>query len=268
MLAIGTYIRSLLLLSIALICHTFAGAQTHTSQNQSTDKPILNKKQVPVLCYHQVRSWKRTDSKNARPFIVPPETFKAHMKMLHDSGYHTISPDQLNDYLTRGKALPGKPVLLTFDDGTLAQYTEALPVLEKYGFTATFFIMTVTLNKPDYLSRSQVKELSDKGNEIGCHTWDHHKVTQYTSKDWDMQLTEPTHDLQLITGKKVNYFAYPFGIWNKAAIEKLKELDYKASFQLSGAMDIYDPRYTIRRIIADGQWNATQLHSAIVRSFK
>src|SRR5664279_4942839 len=60
-----------------------------------TASVILAKKQVPVLCYHQIRDWKPTDSKTSRTYIVPPAAFAAQMRMLADSGYHTISPDQL-----------------------------------------------------------------------------------------------------------------------------------------------------------------------------
>ena len=225
------------------------------------------RKQVPVLCYHQVRDWRADDSKTARPYIIPPSRFLLHMKMLRDSGYHAVSPDQLVDYLVKGIPLPPRPIVITFDDGTLAQYTSALPVLERYGFKAVFFIMTVTIDKPGYLSRAQIKALSDRGHVIGCHTWDHHNVTNYTGKDWDMQLSKPTGLLSQITGKPVNYFAYPFGSWNEAAITELRSHNYKAAFQLSGKRDDQASLFTVRRIIADGRWDGAQLHSAIKRSF-
>src|SRR5688572_24980482 len=70
---------------------------------------IIARKQVPILCYHQVRNWKSSDSKSAKDYIVPVAVFKQHIKMLRDSGYHTILPDQLYDYLTKGTPLPSKP---------------------------------------------------------------------------------------------------------------------------------------------------------------
>src|SRR4030095_2647021 len=54
---------------------------------------ILAQKQVPILCYHRIRSWKTTDTKSMKDYIVPVETFKEEMKMLADSGYKTILPD-------------------------------------------------------------------------------------------------------------------------------------------------------------------------------
>ena len=86
---------------------------------------ILGKKQIPVLCYHQIRDWRPTDSKVSRTYIVPPSAFALQIRMLADSGYHSISPDQLYAYLLTGAALPSKPIMLTFDDTDLDQYTIA-----------------------------------------------------------------------------------------------------------------------------------------------
>jgi hypothetical protein len=58
-------------------------------------KTILGRPEVPILCYHQIRDWKPTDSKTAQAYICPPAAFAEQMKMLADSGYHTILPDQL-----------------------------------------------------------------------------------------------------------------------------------------------------------------------------
>jgi len=63
---------------------------------------ILGRKEVPILCYHQIRDWKPTDSKVSKDYIMPPADLKAELKMLADSGYHTILPDQLYAYLTTG----------------------------------------------------------------------------------------------------------------------------------------------------------------------
>jgi peptidoglycan/xylan/chitin deacetylase (PgdA/CDA1 family) len=128
---------------------------------------ILARPQVPILCYHQIRNWVSTDGKMGKDYIVPVTEFKSQMKMLADSGYHTILPDQLYNYLVYGAKLPKKPIMLTFDDTKLDQYTTAIPEMKKYGFKGVFFIMTVSLGKPNYMNKTQVKELSDAGHVIG-----------------------------------------------------------------------------------------------------
>ncbi len=228
---------------------------------------ILSRKQVPVLCYHQIRDWRVTDSKTSKTYIVPPAAFQAQMKMLADSGYHTISPDQLYAYLTDGVRLPAKPVMLTFDDTDLDQYTVALPSMNQYGFKGVFFIMTVSLGRAHYMSREQVKTLSDQGNAIGSHTWDHHNVKKYAGNDWVLQIDKPTKQLEAITGKEIRFFAYPFGLWNPAAIPELKKRGFNAAFQLNEKMDPNDPLFTIRRIIVPGNWTGSTLSSWMKRDF-
>ncbi|MBB4602133.1 peptidoglycan/xylan/chitin deacetylase (PgdA/CDA1 family) [Hymenobacter luteus] len=228
---------------------------------------ILARPQVPILCYHQIRDWRAKDSKGAKDYIVPVEQFKAQIKMLADSGYHTILPDQLFAYLTTGAPLPSKPVMLTFDDTDLDQFTVARPTLDKYGFKAVYFIMTVSLGRPNYMSKAQVKQLSDEGNVIGSHTWDHHNVKKYQGQDWVTQIEKPTKQLEEITGKKINYFAYPFGLWNPEAIPELKKRGMDAAFILAEKRDQQDPLYTIRRIIASGYWSPRTLHNSMVQSF-
>src|ERR1700759_1760195 len=90
-----------------------ASAQAPGIPSPST---IMGRKEVPILCYHQIRDWKATDSKVSKDYIMPPADLRAQLKMLHDSGYHTILPDQLYAYLTKGTPLPNKPIMLTFDD--------------------------------------------------------------------------------------------------------------------------------------------------------
>jgi peptidoglycan/xylan/chitin deacetylase (PgdA/CDA1 family) len=237
------------------------------SKKAASAAEILARPQVPILCYHQIRNWTATDGKMGKDYIVPIAEFKSQMKMLADSGYHTILPDQLYDYLVYGKKLPKKPIMLTFDDTKLDQYTAAIPEMNKYGFKGVFFIMTVSIGKANYMSKAQIKELSDAGHVIGSHTYDHQNVKKYQGDDWLTQIEKPTKTLQEITGKEVKYFAYPFGLWNKEAIPELKKRGFTSAFILAEKRDENDPLFTIRRIIASGYWNTKTLHNSLVKSF-
>lgn len=234
-------------------------------------KTILARKQVPILCYHQVRNWKPTDGKVGKDYIVEIQNFKDQMKMLADSGYHTILPDQLYAYLNTGAALPSKPIMLTFDDTDLDQFTIVRPTLDKLGYKAVYFIMTVSIGKKgkfvDYMSKEQIKQLSDEGNVIGSHTYDHKNFKKYAGKDWEEQLDKPTKKLEEITGKKMTEFAYPFGLWNAEGIPELKKRGFRMAYQLSTKRDEKDPLFTIRRIIASGYWSPKTLSNSIKNSF-
>ncbi|SEN82339.1 Polysaccharide deacetylase [Mucilaginibacter gossypiicola] len=264
---------------------TEAPAATNNAAPQGDAAAILARKQVPILCYHQIRDWKPTDSKNAKDYIVQVAAFKEHIKMLADSGYHTILPDQLYAYLTKGAPLPKKPIMLTFDDTDLDQFTIANPTLKKYGFKAVYFVMTVSLGRPHYMTKEQVKQLSDEGNVVASHTWDHHRVDRYSHTstlkiigkngkitnrpvdDWVTQIEKPTKTLEEITGKKMDYFAYPFGIWNKAALPELRKRGFKMAFQLADKRDQTDPLMTVRRILDSGYWSTKTLSNSIRNSF-
>ncbi|MEO7561277.1 MAG: polysaccharide deacetylase family protein, partial [Ferruginibacter sp.] len=194
--------------------------------------------------------------------------FKADLKILADSGYHTILPDQLFKYLAFGTPLPEKSMMLTFDDTDDDQYFIALPEMKKYGFKGVFFIMTVSINRPGYMTREQIKQFSDEGNIIAAHTWDHHNVKKYANEeDWITQLDKPVKQLEDITGKRPDYFAYPFGLWNIEAIGQLKKRGFKAAYILATKRDPENPLFTIRRIIASGYWTAPVMYKSMINSF-
>ncbi len=232
---------------------------------------ILARKQVPILCYHQVRNWIERDGKVGKDYIVPIQNFKDEMKMLADSGYHTILPDQLYAYLNTGAKLPNKPIMLTFDDTDEDQFTIVRPTLSKYGFKAVYFIMTVSIGRKgkfvNYMSSEQIKQLSDEGNIIGSHTYDHKNFKKYAGKDWEEQIDKPTKRLEDITGKTMTEFAYPYGLWNAEGIPELKKRGFRMAFQLSTKRDDKEPLYTIRRIIASGYWTPKTLSNSIKNSF-
>ncbi len=228
---------------------------------------MVSRSHVPILSYHHIRDWAAGETQADKEYIVPIGRFRAEMDDLQKHNWHTITPDQLQDYLASGRPLPDKPVMLTFDDGDVNQWTYAVPELQKRHFTATFFIMTVTLDKANYLSSGQVKALDRMGMTIGAHTWDHHRVTKYTDADWEQQITKPTKQLEEITGHPIKIFAYPYGLWNEAAIPHLKQAGFVAAYQLADKTDPVEPLYTIRRVIANGFWSIPQFEEAITGWF-
>ncbi len=225
----------------------------------ATAPVILARPHVPVLCFHQVRDWAAGDSPSARAIITPPWRFAAQIDALARAGYTAITPDQLLAYLQYGTGLPARPVLLSFDDASESQYAHALPVLLAHRFTATFFVMTVVLDKPRWFSRGQVRDLHRRGMTIAAHTFDHHPVTGYSGPDWQIQLVEPARELARITGRPIRLFAYPYGLWNQAALPHLHAAGYQAAFQLSQPQDPRQPLLTIRRMITPSGWNGPTL---------
>lgn len=213
-------------------------------------------KQVPIICYHQIREWKPKDSQRDKEYIIPPATFKAHLKMLADSGYHTILPDELYSYLTKGTALPPKTVMLTFDDSMADQFKVARPELAKYGFKAVFFITIKNIAKnKGYMTQQEVQQLAGDGHIMGCHTLTHANLRKLSPNNWNKEVDVSKQKLEALIGKPVSYFAYPFGMWKKANLPLVKHSGFLAAFQLDEPRDPTDPLMTIRRVIDNGDWD-------------
>ncbi len=237
------------------------------NKKQASLSEMLARKEVPVLCYHHIREAKPGQSETMKSYSVSPESFAQQMKALKDSGYQTILPDDLYNYLVYGGKLPAKPVMLTFDDTDEEQFSIGETEMQKYGFKGVYFIMTISINRPRYMSKDQLKQLADNGNAVESHTWDHHMVTKYQGDDWNKQFVKPRKTIENITGKTAEYFAYPFGIWNEAAIPELKKAGFKMAFILSTKRDTTEPLYTIRRMIVPGQWSTPGMFRAMKQTF-
>jgi peptidoglycan/xylan/chitin deacetylase (PgdA/CDA1 family) len=212
-------------------------------QTVNASARIYAKPEVPVLCYHRIADGKKGD------YTVSPATFASHIKILADSGYHSISPAQLYGYLVYNKALPPKPVMITFDDSRVEHSAIAAPVMEKYGFRGVFFIMTITYNKKNYMTKEQIAKLAKTGHTIGLHSWDHTMVTKYKEVvDWQKQVAEPKKKLEEIVGRAVEYWAYPNGVYDHKSAEKLSKY-FKLSFILASQRDPIQPLQTVSRMI-------------------
>lgn len=244
-----------------------SSVEQDSSKQMADVASMLARKEVPVLCYHHIREAKPGQSETLKSYSVSPESFAQQMKALKDSGYESILPGDLYNYLAYGGKLPPKPVMLTFDDTDAEQFTIGYPEMKKYGFKGVFFIMTISINRPRYMTKEQLKQLADDGNAVEAHTWDHHMVSKYKGADYDTQFVKPKKKVEDITGKSADYFAYPFGIWSKSAIPELKKAGYKMAFILSSKRDSTEPLYTIRRMIVAGQWSTPGVLRAMRQTF-
>jgi peptidoglycan/xylan/chitin deacetylase (PgdA/CDA1 family) len=211
--------------------------------------------QIPVLCYHNIR----THPVREDELTISETRLDSQLSYLKNSGYQTISPEQLYNHFKYDSVIPQRSFLITFDDTHKEHYLIAQPLLDKYGFKAVFFIMTICIDKPNYLTTSQIKELSVRGHIIGAHTWDHPNLAKKDSIQWNLEIEKPIFQLEKITGKKVETFAYPYGAWSEKAITELKDHHIKTAFQLLGKQNKNDPLMTLNRLMVSGKWSGTEL---------
>ena len=134
---------------------------------------------VPVLNYHQV------EDKDGNPLTLYCDQFDQQMAYLAEEGYHTITLDEMMDAAESGAPLPAKPVVITLDDGYVDNYEYAYPILKKYGFKATIFLINdFTGVYPNYLTWEQIHEMQDSGLiNFESHTMTHANLSELTSRD-------------------------------------------------------------------------------------
>lgn len=178
-----------------------------------------------ALMYHKLS----TDEKDRNAFCISPEEFEEDIIYLKKMGFEFCTP---SDVKNADFAYIKKCVFITFDDGYESDYELALPILEKHGAKATFFVIGSQVGREDYMSGEQLALLAQSDNvEIGNHTFELHNKTpeEITALYSGENLTAVVDDyakninfLQNITGKRVSSISCPYGIWNTTLSEILK----------------------------------------------
>lgn len=217
---------------------------------------IKKTKEIPILTYHSV------DSTNS-VISISPKAFRAQINYLSDKGYRTIS---LNDFLNRlarddYNTEKLKEVVLTFDDGFKNNYTEVLPILTEFNFTATIFLTTGFLNKMctwereksigniPLLNWKEIREMDRYGIEFGAHTVNHVDLTSLGIKEAEKEITDSKKIIEDKLGKTVHFFCYPFGRHNDTIDELVAGSGFKAGcttrFKIKNC---YANRYALSRI--------------------
>lgn len=166
---------------------------------------------IPVMMYHHI------DDKPGGLY-VSKDYFSKQMDYLSQKGYTTVTISDIVDSLVRGKPLPSKPVVITFDDGYLDVYTNAYPVLKQKNFKATIFLPTQLLGGGDYMTWDQVKEMVNSDLiTAGDHTLSHKTVYSLDEIQMKDEILSAKNIIEQNTGRAVNVFAYPYGNFNSEA---------------------------------------------------
>lgn len=183
---------------------------------------------VPILMYHYVRTVSRSDQLGWG-LSVTPQDFGAQMDWLAAHDYHPVTVRQVVAYLQGKGTLPEHAVALTFDDGYLDFWTEALPVLAAHGFVATAYIIAGFVGLREYMTADEVTALSQIGFEIGSHTWNHIDLTQAPPDKVRSELANSRVRLEQLSGGPVLDFCYPAGRFNQAVVDAVKAAGYQSA---------------------------------------
>lgn len=182
---------------------------------------------IPVLLYHHVND----DGGDMPELTTSPAEFDRQMGALKDAGFETITADELLAYM-RGEAvtLPAKPIVLTFDDGYEDNYTYAFPILKKYGYKATIFMVGINFDRPGRLSGGQIREMAAGGFTVGGHSMTHPDLTARSGAALREEVAGSKAKAERATGREARYFAYPGGFYNLATVEAVATAGYRGAF--------------------------------------
>ncbi len=177
-------------------------------------------KGLTVLTYHRV-----TDTEDAGNMVMPIKKFEQQMEYLHRKGC--------------------KHILITFDDGWEDNYTNAFPILKKYGLKAIVFLTAgrvINHLSADghYLNVFQIKEMADYGIEFGVHTINHPRLTEIPLKDARFEIKEPIQMIKDFTGSRPTAFAYPAGYYNDEIRNLVKDAGFKCAFTVKPGKNTAD----------------------------
>ncbi|WP_026882482.1 polysaccharide deacetylase family protein [Clostridium akagii] len=196
--------------------------------------PMKNNDQgVPIVMYHSV-----DDNQSAilsSGLRITKENFASQMKYLKDNDFHTLTMDEINDFLINNKPIPQKSVALTFDDGYEDNYSNVYPILKSYGFKATVFVVVKSIGEnSNFLTASQLNEMQQNGMDIESGTDENVKLADLTSDNQLASLKESKTKLEELLNKKVNYVSYPFGSYNSQTLEDVKNAGYALGLSRDG----------------------------------
>ncbi|MFO7680839.1 MAG: polysaccharide deacetylase family protein [Chloroflexota bacterium] len=201
---------------------------------------------VPILMYHYL-SVPPADADIYRTDLsVTPENFRQQMAYLAENGYTPIDFYQLSAAITAQTDLPDKPILLTFDDGYLDNYENAFPILQEFGFTATFFIITDLADQgaPGYANWEQLKEMAAAGMRIESHTKNHPDLSTMGRDGVIFQVLGSQETIAAHIGYTPRYLCYPGGRYNAETMQILSELGlWGAVTTQGGAWHSFADRY-------------------------
>jgi peptidoglycan/xylan/chitin deacetylase (PgdA/CDA1 family) len=229
-------------------------AQTHRStvhgtaaSGPGTGRP--GTQAVPILMYHVIAA-----PPAGAPFpglYVVPSEFEAQMQALKQAGWHAVTLDQAQAYWQRGVPLgPGKPIVVSFDNGYLSQYTQALPVLRRLGWVGDENLQLTGLPPSQGgLSRRQVKGLVTAGWELDTQGFSHADLITLDAEDLHYQVAIARRTVQRRYDVPVNWFCYPSGHYNANVIAAVKTAGYTGSTTVvPGWAHPSEDRYRLHRL--------------------
>jgi len=198
-------------------------------------KTIVNIHQIPILVYHKIQ-YRKEFGVNS----IHPRQFRQQIRSLKERGYQAIT---FRDIFF-GHDLPGKPIMITFDDGYECVFKHAFPILKEENFPAVVFVISGFIGKKNtwdvnlggltfrHLDTEQILTLRQSGWEIGSHSVTHRALPYLNTKQIKTEMVASKQSLEKLLKEPIISLAFPFGFSNKRTLRLAYESGYK--FVLTG----------------------------------
>ena len=233
-------------------------ATNETMDLQRHDAPAGSApRAVPILMYHEISPEARQPF--AR-FTVHPDAFAWQMAWLARRGFTTLDLDSLLDARAGRAPLPRRPVVVTFDDGFADSGRYAPPILERHGFTATFYLVAGSMGQTsEWLEREvgfrlplmswdDVLRLRERGHRFGSHTVTHPRLARVASEACREELVTSREVLERGLGEPVRHLAYPFGSHDDGVVAMAREAGYRSACTTLEALSAGEGPLELRRV--------------------
>ncbi len=200
---------------------------------------------IPILMYHSVDA---SCSDAYRPWMLTPTVFDEHMNALAELKFTTMTVSSLVAAVGGHGSLPERPVVITFDDGFRDFLTGALPILQRYGFRATLYVVSGTVGRTsDWLASlgeesramldwSELREVASSGIEIGAHTVTHPQLDTMGRQAAFNEILGSKLRLEDNLGGAVRTFAYPHGYASARTRALVREAGFESACRVRHAL--------------------------------
>jgi peptidoglycan/xylan/chitin deacetylase (PgdA/CDA1 family) len=246
--------------------HAARLASTHRRQSATPATGAPGTEPVPILMYHVIAA---PPSGALYPGLyVEPGEFAAQMRALKGAGWNAVTFDQVEASWSRGAPLPGKPIVLSFDNGYQSQYTQALPVLRRLGWVGDENLQLAGLPPSQGgLGEGEIRGLLAAGWELDTQGYSHADLVTLDAQALRYQVADARSILQQRYRVPVNWFCYPSGHYDATVIEAVKKAGYAGSTTVvPGWAHPGEDRYRLHRLRVLGGTTPAELLSLIAGS--
>lgn len=213
--------------------------------------PSQRDRPVPILMYHVIND--PPPGAGLPELYVAKSDFAAQMSWLKDHGYSAVSMQQVYDLWRRGLALPRRPVVISFDDGYLSIWSNALPIMKRAGMRG---VLNLELNELDQVSQGgiseqQVRALMAAGWEINSHTLTHPDLTAIDDGQLRRELVSSRRQIRRRFGRPANFFCYPAGRYDPRVVAAVEAAGYLGATTTNFGNAGPDQLFTLNRVRVD-----------------